>query len=128
MEALVMTGWGHFLINSRCHNRHVCYALQNSHVASWIIDVAHVTLVTTLHPWQGLDVMQVGTYNVNGRSPPPGIDLSPWLAGAEQADIVIVGFQEIVPLTANHILNGANRVLCLLVQLCVSCDDSLACG
>lgn len=36
---------------------------------------------------------QAATYNVNGRPPPEGTDLSPWLGGARFADIVAVGFQ-----------------------------------
>jgi hypothetical protein len=51
--------------------------------------------------------MQVGTYNVNGRKPPVGLNLAPWLAAAPEADVVIVGFQEIVPLNASNVMNGA---------------------
>lgn len=50
--------------------------------------------------------MQVGTYNVNGHKPPMGLQLAPWLSGAADADIVIVAFQEIVPLNANNVFNG----------------------
>ena len=49
---------------------------------------------------------QVGSYNVNGRKPPAGLQLAPWLAGAARADVVIVTFQEIVPLNANNVFNG----------------------
>ena len=52
--------------------------------------------------------MQAGTYNVNGRMPPAGLDLRPWLdASASQPDIVAVGFQEIVPLNAQNVVMGA---------------------
>lgn len=47
----------------------------------------------------------VGTYNVNGRKPPPGLDLQPWLAAAVEVDVVVAGFQEIVPLNASNVMN-----------------------
>jgi hypothetical protein len=37
--------------------------------------------------------LQAATYNVNGRPPPDGLDLSPWLGAGRYADIVAVGFQ-----------------------------------
>lgn len=48
------------------------------------------------------------TFNVNGRPPPPGLDLSPWLAGASKADIVAIGFQELVALNASNVVMGGN--------------------
>ena len=46
-----------------------------------------------------------GTWNTNGKRPPPGLDISPWLdAAASKPDIVVVGFQEIVPLTPGKVL------------------------
>lgn len=51
---------------------------------------------------------QVGTYNVNGRLPPAGMDLSPWLNVALEPDIVAVVFQEIVPLNASNVVMGAS--------------------
>ncbi len=51
-------------------------------------------------------VVQAATYNVNGRKPPPGLDLAAWLGGAREADVVVVGFQEIVPLNASNVMNG----------------------
>ena len=51
--------------------------------------------------------LQVGTYNVNGRRPPQGLSLRPWLdAQQADADIVAVGFQEIVPLSAGNVVMG----------------------
>ncbi|KAK9821522.1 hypothetical protein WJX74_007052 [Apatococcus lobatus] len=51
----------------------------------------------------------VGTYNVNGRRPPQGLSLRPWLdAQQADADIVAVGFQEIVPLSAGNVVMGAS--------------------
>ena len=49
---------------------------------------------------------QAATFNVNGRKPAPGLDLQPWLAGGQAADIVAVGFQEIVPLNAGNVMTG----------------------
>ena len=46
-----------------------------------------------------------GTWNTNGKRPPPGLDISPWLdAAVSKPDIVVVGFQEIVPLTPGKVL------------------------
>lgn len=56
-------------------------------------------------------LLQAATYNVNGRKPPPGLDLAPWLGGAAEADIVVVGFQEIEPLNASNVMNGERLVL-----------------
>lgn len=54
--------------------------------------------------------LQVGTYNVNGRRPPQGLSLRPWLdAQQADADIVAVGFQEIVPLSAGNVVMGKLR-------------------
>eukprot|EP00884_Botryococcus_braunii_P001968 jgi/Botrbrau1/11772/Bobra.0195s0097.1 len=50
----------------------------------------------------------VGTYNVNGRVPAAGLDLSPWLNVASEPDIVAVAFQEIVPLNASNVVMGAS--------------------
>ena len=51
--------------------------------------------------------MQVGTYNVNGRRPPADLDLRPWLDMSNHtADIVAVGFQEVVPLNAGNVVMG----------------------
>ena len=51
--------------------------------------------------------LQVGTYNVNGRRPPADLDLTPWLNISDHsADIVAVGFQEVVPLSANNVVMG----------------------
>lgn len=56
--------------------------------------------------------LQVGTYNVNGRRPPQGLSLRPWLdAQQADADIVAVGFQEIVPLSAGNVVMGMLSLL-----------------
>lgn len=54
--------------------------------------------------------MWVGTFNVNGRSGGPGIDLTPWLfpeedQSNEDPTIFAVGFQEIVDLSPQQIMS-----------------------
>ncbi|KAI1447882.1 SacI homology domain-containing protein [Annulohypoxylon stygium] len=54
--------------------------------------------------------MWVGTFNLNGRTNGIEEDLSPWLCpkelGSTQPEIVAVGFQEIVELSAQQIMNS----------------------
>ncbi|KAI1333372.1 SacI homology domain-containing protein [Xylariaceae sp. FL0255] len=54
--------------------------------------------------------MWVGTFNLNGRTNGINNDLSPWLwpraLGAIEPEIVAVGFQEIVELSAQQIMNS----------------------
>lgn len=47
-----------------------------------------------------------GTWNTNGKSPPPNLDISEWIHSSAEGrpDIVVVGFQEIVPLTPGKVL------------------------
>ena len=45
-----------------------------------------------------------GTWNTNGKAPPAGLDISPWLDVSARPDVVVVGFQEIVPLTPGKVL------------------------
>lgn len=55
--------------------------------------------------------VQVGTYNVNGRRPPADLDLRPWLDMSKHtADVVAVGFQEVVPLNAGNVVMGMSTV------------------
>lgn len=49
---------------------------------------------------------QVATYNVNGRTPPPDMDVSGWLVLDPLPDIVAVAFQEVVPLSASNVVIG----------------------
>jgi hypothetical protein len=76
---------------------------------------------------------QAGTYNVNGRKPSPTIQLSEWLGslttdwphdadGPAGADIVAVGFQEVVPLNAGNVIAGKQP------HDSVHCTAHLACG
>lgn len=52
----------------------------------------------------------VGTFNLNGRTDGLDEDLSPWLCppemGSKQPEIVVVGFQEIVELSPQQIMNS----------------------
>ncbi|XP_073139541.1 type I inositol polyphosphate 5-phosphatase 8-like [Henckelia pumila] len=49
--------------------------------------------------------MVVGTWNVGGKSPHDGLNLSDWLEITNTpADIYVLGFQEIVPLNAGNVL------------------------
>ncbi|KAI1500120.1 SacI homology domain-containing protein [Biscogniauxia marginata] len=54
--------------------------------------------------------MWVGTFNLNGRTNGMNEDLSPWIwpqeLGSTEPDIVAVGFQEIVELSAQQIMNS----------------------
>ncbi|XP_048562177.1 type IV inositol polyphosphate 5-phosphatase 3-like [Triticum urartu] len=53
----------------------------------------------------------IGTYNAAGIEPPEGLDIAEWLGttGGEQADMYVLGFQEVVPLNAGNVL-GAEDV------------------
>ncbi|KAG4222282.1 Inositol-1,4,5-trisphosphate 5-phosphatase 1, partial [Phytophthora cactorum] len=57
--------------------------------------------------------MWVGTFNLNGRTNGIDEDLSPWLCppelGSMQPEIMAVGFQEIVELSAQQIMNSDPR-------------------
>ncbi|KAI3695026.1 hypothetical protein L1987_78014 [Smallanthus sonchifolius] len=44
------------------------------------------------------------TWNVGGKSPSSNMNLDDWLHAAPQADIYVLGFQEVVPLNAANIL------------------------
>ena len=63
-------------------------------------------------------LLQVGTYNVNGRRPPADLDLRPWLdLSSHPPDIVAVGFQEVVPLNAGNVVMGKAPLLPFLAAL-----------
>jgi len=70
----------------------------------------HVLRADKAHYSQQHDVrLQALTYNVNGRRPPAGMSLAGWLEpgdGDFAADVVAVGFQELVPLNAGNVLSG----------------------
>ncbi|XP_061339485.1 type I inositol polyphosphate 5-phosphatase 8-like [Gastrolobium bilobum] len=48
--------------------------------------------------------MFVGTWNVGGKSPNEGVNLRDWLMLPSPADIYVIGFQEIIPLSAGNVL------------------------
>ncbi|KAH6807314.1 DNAse I-like superfamily protein [Perilla frutescens var. frutescens] len=48
--------------------------------------------------------MFVGTWNVGGKTPNDDLNLNDWLKTKTQADIYVLGFQEIVPLNAGNVL------------------------
>ncbi|XP_074368737.1 type I inositol polyphosphate 5-phosphatase 8-like isoform X1 [Apium graveolens] len=50
--------------------------------------------------------MAVGTWNVAGISPKEDMNLNHWLTTHAQADIYVLGFQEIVPLNAGNVLGA----------------------
>ncbi|TVU18250.1 hypothetical protein EJB05_34339 [Eragrostis curvula] len=56
--------------------------------------------------------MFVGTWNVGGRAPHGGLDLSDWLMdgpASSSAHIYVLGFQEIVPLNAENVLGAEDK-------------------
>uniref|UniRef100_A0ACD5VW60 Uncharacterized protein n=2 Tax=Avena sativa TaxID=4498 RepID=A0ACD5VW60_AVESA len=49
----------------------------------------------------------IGTYNAAGKSPTDGLDIEDWLgSGGEQADMYVLGFQEVVPLNAGNVFGA----------------------
>lgn len=62
--------------------------------------------------------MQTATYNVNGKAS-SSVNLSDWLEVQPEPDIVAVGFQEIVPLTASNVVLGEeDRLHVLWLSIC----------
>ncbi|EEF28051.1 type I inositol polyphosphate 5-phosphatase, putative [Ricinus communis] len=53
--------------------------------------------------------MFVGTWNVGGKSPHEGLNLTDWLSSPAPADIYVLGFQEIVPLNAGNVLGAEDN-------------------
>lgn len=57
--------------------------------------------------------MFVGTWNVGGRAPDQGLDISSWLLDQQPASspahIYVLGFQEIVPLNAGNVLGAEDK-------------------
>ncbi|KAJ6805861.1 type I inositol polyphosphate 5-phosphatase 2 isoform X1 [Iris pallida] len=48
----------------------------------------------------------IGTWNVAGREPLEDLELDDWLCTREQADMYVLGFQEVVPLNAGNVLGA----------------------
>ncbi|KAM0891818.1 hypothetical protein ACQ4PT_026121 [Festuca glaucescens] len=59
------------------------------------------------------ELRSVGTWNVGGRAPHQGLDLSDWLlnqhASSSSPHIYVLGFQEIVPLNAGNVLGAEDK-------------------
>lgn len=51
----------------------------------------------------------VGTWNVGGSVPPNDLDIEDWLGKQEQADMYVLGFQEVVPLNAGNIFGAEDN-------------------
>lgn len=51
----------------------------------------------------------VGTWNVGGNVPSNDLDIEDWLGKQEQADMYVLGFQEIVPLNAGNIFGAEDN-------------------
>lgn len=91
--------------------------------AGWLVEEGRENLMPP-HPRYGrssswrppkeLRVL-VGTWNVGGRSPHQGLDLSGWLLdqhdqhASSSPHIYVLGFQEIVPLNAGNVLGSEDR-------------------
>lgn len=53
--------------------------------------------------------MTIGTWNVAGRIPNEDLEIDEWLCMHQPADIYILGFQEVVPLSAGNVLGAETR-------------------
>jgi hypothetical protein len=51
----------------------------------------------------------ISTWNVAGRSPDEDIEIDDWLCSQEPADMYILGFQEVVPLSAGNVLGAEDN-------------------
>ncbi|XP_076906159.1 type I inositol polyphosphate 5-phosphatase 2-like isoform X3 [Bidens hawaiensis] len=54
-------------------------------------------------------MMTIGTWNVAGRIPDEDLEIDEWLCMDQPADIYILGFQEVVPLSAGNVLGAETR-------------------
>nr|XP_043638814.1 type I inositol polyphosphate 5-phosphatase 2 isoform X2 [Erigeron canadensis] len=54
-------------------------------------------------------MMTIGTWNVAGRLPNEDLEIDEWLCMDQPADIYILGFQEVVPLSAGNVLGAETR-------------------
>uniref|UniRef100_A0A0E0B6Z0 Uncharacterized protein n=1 Tax=Oryza glumipatula TaxID=40148 RepID=A0A0E0B6Z0_9ORYZ len=50
--------------------------------------------------------VMIGTWNVAGRAPSEDLDLDQWICSQEPADMYILGFQEVVPLSVGNVLGA----------------------
>ncbi|KAM3406317.1 hypothetical protein ACQJBY_000418 [Aegilops geniculata] len=89
--------------------------------AGWLVEEGRENLMppprhgrsSSWQPPKELRVL-VGTWNVGGRAPHQGLDLSDWLldqhASSSPPHVYVLGFQEIVPLNAGNVLGAEDRV------------------
>ncbi|XP_076901390.1 type I inositol polyphosphate 5-phosphatase 2-like isoform X2 [Bidens hawaiensis] len=54
-------------------------------------------------------MITIGTWNVAGRIPDEDLEIDEWLCMDQPADIYILGFQEVVPLSAGNVLGAETR-------------------
>ncbi|GMP50700.1 hypothetical protein CsSME_00017212 [Camellia sinensis var. sinensis] len=92
-----------------------CYVVVPEELSGWLMEAGD----SIGRP--GFDAMQptvtdnlnlrmlVGTWNVGGKSPHEGLNLSDWLRTPAPADIYVLGFQEIVPLNAGNVLGAEDN-------------------
>ncbi|KAM7530951.1 hypothetical protein LguiB_034361 [Lonicera macranthoides] len=53
--------------------------------------------------------LTIGTWNVAGKPPDDDLEVNEWLCMKEPADIYILGFQEVVPLSAGNVLGAETK-------------------
>ncbi|CAN1256912.1 Type I inositol polyphosphate 5-phosphatase 2 [Linum perenne] len=51
----------------------------------------------------------IGTWNVAGKTPEDDLEIESWLCTEEPADVYIIGFQEVVPLSAGNVLGAESN-------------------
>ncbi|CAL0331736.1 unnamed protein product [Lupinus luteus] len=51
----------------------------------------------------------IGTWNVAGKHPHEDLEIDEWICAEDQADIYILGFQEVVPLSAGNVLGAEDN-------------------
>ncbi|KAL0289088.1 UNVERIFIED_CONTAM: Type IV inositol polyphosphate 5-phosphatase 7 [Sesamum angustifolium] len=103
---------------SRFKTRHFLVMIRNGGVASLKENLRQSRKVEQAgrgyldHP-QILNIQNyslfVSTWNVGGKSPNSNMNLDDWLHSAPPADIYVLGFQEIVPLSAGNILGAEDN-------------------
>ncbi|KAI3693760.1 hypothetical protein L1987_76712 [Smallanthus sonchifolius] len=65
---------------------------------------------TRVHYIKTKDVrITIGTWNVAGRLPDEDLEIDEWLCMQQPADMYILGFQEVVPLSAGNVLGAETR-------------------
>ncbi|KAK9069695.1 hypothetical protein SSX86_011599 [Deinandra increscens subsp. villosa] len=53
--------------------------------------------------------VSVNTWNVGGKLPPEDLDIKDWIDVDNPADIYVIGFQEVIPLTAGNIFGSEDH-------------------